>query len=319
MSCRRRPGRRLRLRRALRRRFRNPARRRSCRAVFLGSSISSIVSSVPTSISNFVRDHQKEKKRQVDHGNKQKPSCRLVRLASRALDDVNRNHIPRPTAPTRKSFPSYPKKKGARLTGISIIENSTICRAVIRPAGSTTGSIRIPAFAYSSRYIHAMARKCGNCQRNCVAKKGPRRRSRSHLRPRSSPSTAASRQDRANSGRYGRSSFERRVNEHVARDRRCSPKHRRERIDREKEIDLRDQALDRSQIRAPPSALCGPSVIGRPAVRSISRSVRYSQNWLSVATPKASSKIAISEFANSTPSNDLCFQGRILRPTSAPA
>ena len=50
-----------------------------------------------------------------------------------------------------------------------MIVNTTIWRAVIRPDGSTTGSILIPALAYCSLYIHAIARKCGNCHKKSSA------------------------------------------------------------------------------------------------------------------------------------------------------
>src|SRR5688572_10099827 len=65
---------------------------------------------------------------------------------------------------------AIPKKNGAKLATRSMNEKLTICRAVMRPSGSRTGSILIPAFAYSSRYIRAMAKKCGNCHRKRITK-----------------------------------------------------------------------------------------------------------------------------------------------------
>ncbi len=64
-----------------------------------------------------------------------------------------------------------PIKNGARLTGNNKIVKITICLAVIFPSGSTTGSIKIPAFLYCSRYIQAIARKCGNCHKKSIAKR----------------------------------------------------------------------------------------------------------------------------------------------------
>src|SRR5262245_42709238 len=61
-------------------------------------------------------------------------------------------------------------KNGARLTGTSKTVNKTICRAVMRPSFSSAGSILIPALAYCSLYMLAMARKCGNCHRKSIAK-----------------------------------------------------------------------------------------------------------------------------------------------------
>ena len=45
----------------------------------------------------------------------------------------------------------------------------TVCRAVLVPSVSTTGSTGKPARSYSSRKSHASARKCGICHRNTIA------------------------------------------------------------------------------------------------------------------------------------------------------
>src|SRR5215212_2456206 len=57
----------------------------------------------------------------------------------------------------------------ATANGITVIAQRPnvkrrLCRAVAQPAQSLRFSITKPAWAYSSRYIQAIARKCGICQ-----------------------------------------------------------------------------------------------------------------------------------------------------------
>src|SRR5260370_37219079 len=73
------------------------------------------------------------------------------------------------SVPATNSGLACRKAIGANATDTKASAGSTLCHSMNRVFSVPIGRTRYPARAKSSRYIHAIAMKCGNCQVKTIA------------------------------------------------------------------------------------------------------------------------------------------------------